>query len=235
MTTQHTRSLANPRSMILIALPGMMLLSLVYSMSIQYGHADTPIAETAEETRPLTSGDNAPRFIVRSVSGENVDFDPRKLERPAIIITFRGGWCPFCNMHLSELRHVIPEISELGIDVLFLSGDRPELLFDSLKAETQEEIADLDYVIYSDADARAAIALGVAFRPSEQTLNRRAEKGDDIKGSSMRKHEVLAVPAVFAIDTDGVISFAYANPNFRVRLPAEELLEVAKTMASHSP
>jgi peroxiredoxin len=225
----------NPRSIILITLWGMMLLSLVYSMSIQYGHADAPIADSAEQATPLGAGDMAPRFIVKSVAGENFDFDPRELERPAIIITFRGGWCPFCNMHLSELRHVIPQISAMDVDVLFLSGDRPELLFESLKAETQEDIASLDYVIYSDAEAHAAIALGIAFRPSETTLNRRNEKGDDIEGSSMRNHDVLAVPAVFAIDTDGVISFAYANPNFRVRLPADELLEVAKTMASRSP
>ena len=223
---------ANPRSMILIALWGMMLLSLVYSMSIQYGHADAPIADTAEQITPLGPGDRAPRFIVRSVAGDNFDFDPRGLERPAIIITFRGGWCPFCNMHLSELRHVIPEISELGIDVLFLSGDRAELLYESLKAETQVDIENLDYAIYSDADAHAAIALGIAFRPSERTLNRRKEKGDDIEGSSMLNHDVLFVPAVFAIDADGGITFAYANPNFRVRLPADELLEVAKTMLS---
>jgi peroxiredoxin len=210
----------------------MMLLSLVYSMSIQYGHADAPIADTAEQITPLGPGDRAPRFIVRSVAGDNFDFDPRGLERPAIIITFRGGWCPFCNMHLSELRHVIPEISELGIDVLFLSGDRPELLYESLKAETQVDIENLDYAIYSDADAHAAIALGIAFRPSERTLNRRKEKGDDVEGSSMLNHDVLAVPAVFAIDADGGITFAYANPNFRVRLPADELLEVAKTMLS---
>ena len=225
----------NPRSTILITLWAMMLLSLAYSMSIQYGHADAPIAATAEQIAPLGSGDNAPRFIVRNVDGENFDFDPRELERPAVIITFRGGWCPFCNMHLSELRDVIPEISEMGIDVLFLSGDRPELLYESLKAETQQDIADLDYAIYSDADANAAIALGIAFRPSAKTLNRRNEKGDDIEGSSMINHDVLAVPAVFAIDADGIISFVYANPNYRVRLPADELLEVAKAMASQTP
>ncbi len=225
----------NPRPMILIALWGMLIASLAYSMSIQYGHADAPIAATAEQIAPLGSGDKAPRFIVQNIDGKNFDFDPRELERPAVIITFRGGWCPFCNMHLSELRNVIPEISEMGIDVLFLSGDRPELLYESLEAETQQDIADLDYAIYSDADANAAIALGIAFRPSEKTLNRRDEKGDDIEGSSMLKHDVLAVPAVFAVDADGVISFVYANPNYKVRLPANGLLEVAKTMASQTP
>ena len=224
-----------PRSLILSAISTMLLLSLISSVSIRYGHADVPIAATAEQIKPLTKGDSAPRFVVQTVAGENFDFDPRKLDRPAIIVAFRGGWCTFCNMHLAELRYVIPEISRLGIDVLFLSGDRPELLYKSLQEDTQEDIAGRGYVIYSDANVNAAIALGIAFRASDRTINRRNEKGDDIEGSSMAKKGVLPVPAVFAVDGDGVIAFAYANPNYKIRVPAAELLDVAKTLASSSP
>ncbi len=223
---------ANTRSIMLVALWGMMLLSLVFSMSMQYGHADSPIAATADQIEPLVKGDNAPRFVVQTAAGEMFDFDPRKLERPAIIIEFRGGWCPYCNMHLSELREVIPEIHELGVDVLFLSGDRPELLYESLKADTQEDIAGRNYVIYSDAEANAAIALGIAFRASERTIKGRNKKGDDIEGSSMMNHGVLPVPSVFAIDSDGLIAFAYVNPNYKIRLPADELLDVATAISS---
>ena len=223
------------RPLILSAISTMLLLSLISSVSIRFGHADVPIAATAEQIKPLTKGDSAPRFVVQTVAGENFDFDPRKLDRPAVIVAFRGGWCPFCNMHLSELRHVIPEISEMGIDVLFLSGDRPELLYKSLKDETQVDIAGRDYVIYSDANVNAASALGIAFRASDRTINRRHEKGNDIEGSSMMKSGVLPVPAVFAVDADGMIAFAYANPNYKIRVPADELLEVAKALVSSSP
>lgn len=227
-----TKSRANPRSIILAALWGMMLLSLVFSMSMQYGHADSPIAASAEQIEPLAVGDNAPRFVVQTAEGEMFDFDPRELERPAIIIEFRGGWCPFCNMHLSELRQVIPEIHELGVDVLFLSGDRPEILYKSLAADTQEDIAGRSYVIYSDAAAKAAIAFGIAFRASERTIEGRNKKGDDIEGSSMMNHGVLPVPSVFAIDSDGLIAFAHVNPNYKIRLPADELLDVARTIST---
>ena len=229
MSTQ-TQFHVKPRTLIISTISIMLLTSLVYSTSIQYGHADTPIAETADQIKPLAVGDRAPRFTVQTVEGENYDFDPRERERPSIIVSFRGGWCPFCNMHLSELRNVIPKIDEMGVDVLFLSGDRSELLYDSLKAETQADIAGLGYEIYSDADANAAIALGIAFRASDRTISRRNEKGDDIEGSSMSKHAVLPVPAVFAIDKNGVITFAYAKADYKVRVPADELLEVATTL-----
>ncbi len=130
------------------------------------------------------------------------------------------------------MRFAIPEIRKLGIDVLFLSGDRSELLFESLKSETQEDIAGLDYTLLSDADAQAAMALGIAFKASQKTINGRHKKGQDIEGSSMMKHGVLPVPAVFAIDKQGQIQFAYTNANYKVRLPADELMAAAREIAA---
>jgi len=221
----------NPRASILGALSVVLFLSLASSMSMQYGHADVPIAATAEMIEPLQVGQSAPRFTVKTVDQGSFEFDPLNLERPVVAISFRGGWCPFCNMHLSELKDVVADIDALGVDVLFLSGDRPELLYKSLNRETQQDIDDLDYQILSDADAQAAIAFGIAFRASQKTINRRHEKGQDIADSSMDRHGVLPVPSVFAIDRNGVIAFAYSNPNYKVRLPADELLLVATEIA----
>ena len=221
----------NPRSTVLSALSVVLVLSLASSMSMQFGHADVPIAETADMAQPLQVGQNAPRFVVRTVANEPFEFDPRNLERPVVAISFRGGWCPFCNMHLSELKDVVNEIDALGVDVLFLSGDRPELLYASLSRETQEAIAGLNYQILSDADAHAAIAFGIAFKASQRTIDRRNEKGQDIADSSMLRHGVLPVPSVFAIDENGVIAFAYSNPDYKVRLPADELLQVVTEIA----
>ena len=220
------------RSLILISLATTLVLSLVYSTSMQFGHADVPVARTAAEIQPLGPGDAAPRFTVETVDNERFDFDPRTLERPAILVAFRGGWCPFCNLHLSELRHAIPEISAMGIDVLFLSGDRSELLISSLERETQDRIDGLGYTILSDANAQAAIALGIAFKASDRTLQGRHERGDDIEDSSMARHGVLPVPAVFAVDREGMITFAYANPDYKIRLSPDELLAAASAIAT---
>jgi len=220
------------RSAIIGTFAFVMVLSLACSSYIQYGHADVPVAATAAEIRPLAAGDKAPYFTVETVDKERFDFDPRNLERPVVLISFRGGWCPFCNMHLSELRHVLPEISAMGVDVLFLSGDRAELLYESLSREAREDIAGLNYTILSDADAQAAIALGIAFKASDKTIQRRLDKGQDIERSSMARHGVLPVPAVFAISRDGVITYAFADPDYKVRLPADELVAAASELVT---
>ncbi len=198
-------------------------------------HADRAIAEiyaalpaSADLTTPLKSGDRAPGFTVRTVDGKPYVFDPDNLENPAILISFRGGWCPYCNMHLSELRTVIPEIRESGYDVLFLSNDRPELLYSSLKMETQEDIDGLDYVILSDAEINAARALGTAFRVDKRLTDYMDEKGRDYQGSSIGVHNALAVPAVYVVNKSGEIVYDFVEPDYKIRLPADELLAAAK-------
>ena len=229
---QLTINRLNSRFTVTGVLTAVLVMSLTCSISMRYGHADTPIAETADQAQPLQVGQSAPQFVVRTVDNEAFAFDPRKLEQPTVLITFRGGWCPFCNMHLSELKDIVAEIDALGVEVLFLSGDRPELLYKSLSLETREDIAGLDYTILSDADAQAAIALGIAFKASQKTIDRRNEKQQDIGDSSMLRHGILPVPSVFAIWRDGVIGYVYSNPNYKVRLPAGELMQVVRELAT---
>jgi len=220
------------RSLIPVALAAALTFSLICSTAIRHGHADVPIAASADQVQPLGVGDPAPRFVVAAVDSSPVEFDPQNLDKPVMLLVFRGGWCPYCNMYLSEMRHVIPEIQSLGIDVLFLSGDRPELLYESLESEAQEDIAGLDYTLLSDADAQASMALGIAFKAPQRAIDYVKKKGDGYTKSSMDRHGVLPVPAVFAIGRDGVIAFTFVNPDYKVRLPADELLAAARAIAA---
>lgn len=220
------------RSLVLASLAAILTLSLVCSVAIRHGHADVPIAASADRIQPLGVGDQAPRFILQTVESGTFDFNPETLDKPVMLLVFRGGWCPYCNVYLSEMRHVIPEIRALGIDVLFLSGDRPELLYESLEQQAQEDIEGLDYTILSDADAQASIALGIAFKAGERTIDYVKKKGDGYMKSSMERHGILPVPAVFAIGRHGVISFTYINPDYKMRLPADELLAAARAIAA---
>ncbi len=206
----------------------LLIASLIVSIGQRGVAADVlELPASAMDISPKQVGDHAPAFSVMTVDNEPYYFNPDNLEHPTILISFRGGWCPFCNMHLSDLRHVIPDLRAKGFEVLFLSNDRPDLLHQSLKSETQDYIEGLDYKILSDADLNAARALGTAFTVSDALIERRVVKGDDIEGSSLTKYKALAVPAVVVIDLSGKISFIYANPNFKERLSADELRQAA--------
>ena len=219
------------RNIVYLTFLVLLLGTFVLSHSNRVVAADyAALPASAEETTPLITGDRAPAFTVRTVDDEPFVFDPENLERPTILISFRGGWCPYCNMHLSELRTVVPELKKNGFDVLFLSNDRPELLYSSLKRETQESIDGLDYVILSDADLSAAMALGTAYRIDKGLTDYLEQKDRDYAGSSIGKHNALAVPAVYVVDRSGEIVFDFVNPDHKIRLPAEELLAAANKL-----
>jgi peroxiredoxin len=190
--------------------------------------AQLTIADGPDSVTPLAVGDAAPAFTVYEVDGSAYDFDPTAIDEPTLIITFRGGWCPFCNAQLSGLRTVLPELRAGGMNVLFLSADRPEILHSSLMQDTQENISGLDYHILSDAGLNAASALGIAYRVPEDTLAAYEGRGRDMGNSSIALHSALPLPAIFIVDTDGEVRFSYSNPDFRVRLPADEVRAAAE-------
>jgi peroxiredoxin len=185
------------------------------------------IAAGPDAVSPLSPGDAAPAFTVYEVDGSAYAFDPGSLPRPTLLITFRGGWCPFCNAQLSGLRTVLPELWQGGMDVLFLSADRPEILYSNLMQDTQASIGGLDYHILSDAGLEAASALGIAYRVPEDTLASYQGRGRDMGNSSIALLSALPLPAIFIVDSSGIVRFAYSNADIRVRLPAEEVRAAA--------
>ena len=56
-------------------------------------------------------------------------------------------------------------------------------------------------------------------------------KGRDYAGSSIDRDRILAVPAVYAVDQTGMIRFDFVEADYKVRLPADDLLAVAKEIA----
>lgn len=179
----------------------------------------------AEQAQPLMPGMTAPAFTVRDAIGEAVRFEPGNLERPLVLTFYRGGWCPYCNLHLAEMRDAEEELRKLGFDVWFLSIDRPEVLRPSL------DDPEIGYTILSDSTLEATRAFGIAFKVDDETLRRYLGYGIDLEASSGENHHVLPVPSTFIVGRDGTIRFGYSNPNYAVRLHPDVLLAAARAHA----
>ncbi len=142
-----------------------------------------------------------------------------------VLVFYRGGWCPYCNTHLGELKAAETELRARGYEVLFLSADRPEILHSSLKDDIEREAA--GYTLLSDSGAAASRAFGVAFRVDAATVAKYKSFGLDLEQVAGNREHILPVPSVFVVDRGGVIRFAYYNADYTVRLSAEKLLAAA--------
>ena len=183
--------------------------------------AAAEIFDSPEQVRPVLPGMQAPEFRALDVDGEAVEVDPAELGRPVVLTFYRGGWCPYCNMHLAELRTTEAELTEMGFDVWFISPDKPELL-------AEGEDSQFGYRLLSDPGMNAAQAFGIAFRLDDETFERYAGFGNNLNERSGDDHQALPAPATFIIGTDGKVQFGYVNPDYSVRLAPEVLLAAAR-------
>ena len=191
---------------------------IIASFTLNAGDARSDIHPDAMQVQPLLPGMTAPKFEVRDASGKPVMFDPDRMEKPLVVSFFRGGWCPYCNLHLAEMRKAESELKELGFDIWFISIDRPELLYESL------EQPDIGYRVLSDSKLVATRAFGLAFRVPDDLVEKYLEYDIDLEGASGETHHVMPAPSTYLIGSDGVIRFQYTNPDYKVRLHPEVLI-----------
>lgn len=185
--------------------------------------ADIPNDPT--QVQPLAVGTRAPTFSAQTKDGAVRTFSPEGYQRPTIVLFYRGGWCPYCNSQLSDLRLVEPKLRQSGFEIVFLSTDRPAILYSSLKAE------DIHYTLLSDSRLVAAKAFHIAYHLDQATLANMKKYGVDLDSTTGEPLHELPVPSVFIIDKTGTIRYVYSNPDYKVRLGADALWSAAQPYA----
>lgn len=183
-------------------------------------HAEPTAAPSSSETAPLQAGTAVPEVSLQTLSGEPVTLS--EFNDPTILVFYRGGWCPYCNVHLKELQDSEAELQALGYQIIGVSPDTPEKLQESV-AQQQ-----LSYQLLSDSSGAAARHFGIAFDAKQEYYDLYGDRILELlKNSSGEQHYQLPVPSVFLI-RDGEIRYTYSNPDYKTRLSTEELIKAAK-------
>jgi len=186
--------------------------------------ASATSAPAGEQDRiGLPEGERIPDVTLRDGEGREVALREVIRGKPALLVFFRGGWCPFCTTHLAEVGKIAGKLSDAGVPILAISPDRPQLI----AARTAE--SDLPYTLFSDSRMDAAKGFRIAFQVDADLVRTYREKHRiDLEGASGEDHHLLPHPAVFVIDAAGIIRFAHVNPDYRARLSGEEILDAVR-------
>ena len=128
------------------SLPSIGLICMLVALRVL---ADVP--DSPQQVQPLSVGARAPIFAARTTDGTLRNFRPDSYRKPTVVLFYRGGWCPYCNAQLSDLHLVEPKLRKSGFEIVFLSTDRPELLYTSLKAtDIQQDNSTLQGIALSN-------------------------------------------------------------------------------------
>ena len=120
------------------------------------------VPERAEDNSPLLISEKVPSVEITSINGESESLLDLVGQKRSVVLFYRGGWCPYCNLHLSAVGEVEGEIIDLGYQVIAISPDSPE----QLKASVQEN--ELKYALYSDSNGALMKSMGIAFKAREK-------------------------------------------------------------------
>ncbi len=174
--------------------------------------------EKNTDISPLLIGEVIPDTTLIAPDGTKQTTRSIFSKNSTVLLFYRGGWCPYCNLHLSEIQKVENQVVALGYQIVAVSPDSPKNLLQTTAKDS------LNYSLYSDSEGALIKLMGIAFKVPKNY------EGTIKKGSEGVNSSFLPVPAVFIVDKSGRIMFEYISPNIKNRLSGELLIAVLKNL-----
>lgn len=175
------------------------------------------------ENDALKVGDKMPSFILPDANGKEISSD-ELLDNGTLIISFyRGGWCPYCNLELRALQDLLPEFEKYNANLVAISPEKPD---NSLSTQEKNE---LKFPVLSDINNLVAKSMGLVFEvPKEVVDLSKKEFSLDLTEINETAGHELPIPASYVVDTNGIIQFAFVNPDYTKRAEPIDILNTIK-------
>ena len=147
-------------------------------------------------------GDELPRFVLNDQAGNERTLP---LEKPTVLVFFRGQWCPYCRWELTGLQTINRSVTDLGGEILGVSPDS------AVESEELRQKLSLAFGILSDSD------LTVMDRFGLRHIGGRAATGED-----------KPFPTTFIVDANGIVKAKIENDTYRDRPSPKDVLAALK-------
>lgn len=174
----------------------------------------------------LKGGDKAPSFSLPAVNGKPVSSIQLLEKGPLIINFYRGGWCPYCNLELKAYQKILPEIKELGAQLVAISPNLPDKSLSTIEKNS------LTFEVLSDIENKAAREFGLVFTLDDKLRPIYKQFGINIPEDNGDDSYELPFPATYVVSSDGTIVLAFVDADYTKRLDPAEVVRALKALKS---
>jgi peroxiredoxin len=182
------------------------------------GAAGLPAGIAAPGT-PLPDGD------LLDVDGQPTSLGAARDGRPAVVVLYRGAWCPYCNLTLRAYQEsLVPVLTERGVPLIAISPQKPD------GGRTIRDAHDLTFTVLSDPGNQIAGGLGVLS--AERGVAVRgvtAALGGDVRGGNGDGTDRLPMPTTIVVDAAGTIRWIDVHPDYTSRSEPADILAALPT------
>ncbi len=177
------------------------------------------------EKTALQVGQAAPSLTLPNAVSKPIALASLWAHGPLIVVFYRGGWCPYCNLELRAWQALLPQLNSLGAKIVAIS---PQLPDSSLSTAEKNALA---FEVLSDSSLSAADGFGLAFEMPESLIQVYKTVGHDLPNLNGNGRWVLPVPATYLIDRQGIIQYAHIDADYRNRAEPADIIEQIKKLA----
>ncbi len=162
----------------------------------------------------LAVGDFAPDFVAKDQFGKTISLK-ESLKSGKVILTFyRGAWCRYCMQQFRNYQDSLSLIQEKDAVLIAITPEHE----DGVQKTTS--VSKATFSILHDEKLEIMRAYHVISKDKyEEFIRGYEETGVD------NQHKYLPVPATYIINQEQKIVFKYFDPDYKVRVPIDELLE----------
>jgi peroxiredoxin len=177
------------------------------------------------EQRALKVGDAAPDITLPNALGQFVRLQDLWQRGPLVVIFYRGGWCPYCNLELRAWQQHLAALESHGASLVAVSPQTPDNSLTTVEKNT------LAYPVLSDSSLAASEAFGIAFTLHPELVDLYTTFGNDLPELNGNGKWILPLPATYVIDRSGKIVFAHIDADYRQRADPSDVLPVIAALA----
>ncbi|HWE61602.1 MAG TPA: peroxiredoxin-like family protein [Chloroflexota bacterium] len=144
--------------------------------------------------------------------------------RPAVVVFYRGAWCPYCNLTLQTYQDVlVTALDARGIALIAISPQKPD------GSLSMQEKNALTYTVLSDPGNQIAGQLGILTTPGEDVRDAQAALGLDLTAVNADGTHTIPMPTVVIVDAAGTIRWIDVHPNYTTRTEPGDILAALAT------
>lgn len=167
----------------------------------------------------LKEGDKAPDFTGYDQSGKQVTLKDFLKEGPVVLFFYRGNWCPACNKQLKEYQDSLDIITSLGAKLVAITPESIEYVEQTVK------LHHLSFTVVYDCMEKIMIDYDVIFSVTKEFQDLVKEKLNiELAKHNGRDVAHLPVTATYIINSNGIITSSYFNPDYKNRASVKWIL-----------
>jgi peroxiredoxin len=164
-------------------------------------------------------GDTLASFTLSDATDSQVTLDQLVAVGPAVVVFYRGGWCPYCNLALRTYQQeLLPRLAAFDARLVAISPQSPD------QSLSTAEKAGLDFTVLSDPASRVAGQIGIVFQQADEVLGVQRKLGLDLTQVNGEGSTTLPRPTVLIVDQDRTVRFIDVQPDYTARTEVADIL-----------